>query len=342
MRGTQFDFDSNAMLDEDFTGDDEELDFMNFPEVENYMNPLHQTFDEQKATMEQVFEGVWKRVLKPAPLNAKSIDFSRHRITYHRNFFMENEPAPFDSTYLNGNKPDEVCQDLNNYLEGFLEALSTMREGESSLFIISYQKMFGEAGCMPRVLPKADILAELKVIKIDDIGNAKYVNELDDFSPKPLEKVKEYVEAGRLRAKDHFKSEEYENSIQVYQKILQALEFAIVNNETEKVEKIDLSIHILSNISLCQIKLDQARKALKTIAQIEEKCNIDNQPKILFQKGKALRLLGEFKEAAVALKKAQQLKPNDHTISKEMEVLNKSMADYDETSKNMAKKYFQS
>lgn len=309
---------------------------MNFPDVENHLNPLELTFDEQKMHMSEVFDGVWKKVVKEAPTNAKSIDFSRHRITYHRNFFMEGGTAPFDSTYLNG-KPDVICNDIGTKLTGFAEALSTMKEGESAMFIITYKKMFGANGCMPRVQPSADILAELKVLKVEEIGDDQSVNKINQFEKvKTFDEAKNLVKEARLRAKDYYANGNIEGAIRIYQKIQQMLEFTKLESDDEKNERDEILIHVLSNLATCFNVSNEPRKTISTISQIESKCSIENQPKILFAKGKALRLLCEYKEAVAVLKKAQKLRPNDKMISKELEKLDKCIADDNEFTKKMS------
>lgn len=336
MEGKSFAFDTN---DEENQADEEEYDFMNFPNVENHLNPLDLSFEEQKQQMSRMFEGIWKKILKSAPAPQKSIDLSRHRVTYHRNFFLENEMAPFDSTYLIG-KPDVVvCSDTRELLEGFLESLGTMKEGEISQFIVSSSKMFGAVGCLPRVLPNADILMELEVLKVEEIGDNEMVNELNENISefKSMEDSKKLIEEGHLRAKDHFVNENFDAAIRVYEKILQILEFAICKNDGDKSEIQQLRVRFLTNIALCYMKKELPKRVISNIDKIEKICSIEENPKILFIKGKALRLLGEFKEANEVLKKANKLRPVDKTIITEMEKLEISVADYNQLSKKMFK-----
>lgn len=335
--GLTFTFDTAATDDTDLDNIMiRELDFMNFPGVENHLNPLEMTFEEQKMHMNEVFEGVWKKVVKEAPPNAKAIDFTRHRITYHRNFFMEGETAPFDSTYLNG-KADVICNDIDTKLIGFTEALSTMKEGETAMFIITYEKMFRAHGCMPRVQPCSNIFAELKVLKVEEIGDVESFNKIDEFyKVKTFEEAKNLVKEARLRAKDYYANGNIESAIRIYQKIQQMLEFAKPENDNEKNERDEILIHVLSNLATCFNVSNQPRKAISIISQVESKCSIENQPKILFAKGKALRLLCEYKEAMVVFKKSKKLLPNDKMISKELEKLDKCIADNNEFTKRMS------
>lgn len=122
-------------------------------DLEVYKNPCASTFQELKENMVKISDGVFKKVLKKAANDAKEVDLQRTRVVYHRNLFLENSDLPFDSTYLSSNAPDEICLPLKNkvILIGFGEALNSMKEGEQSLFVVSYKKMFGVQGCPVRV-----------------------------------------------------------------------------------------------------------------------------------------------------------------------------------------------
>lgn len=305
------------------------------------MNPLEQTFEEHKMHMEEVFEGVFKRIVKPAPASAKPIDFSRHRVTYHRNFFMENEPAPFDSTYLNG-KPDVICNDIDDKLTGFCEALSTMKAEESAIFIISYKKMFGEKGCVPRVQPNADILAEMKVLSVEEIGDYQKINKInEDMSEiKSFEEAKELTKEARLRAKDYFSNDDVGEAVKMYQKIIQMLNFAKFNSEEAVKERDELLVQVLLNLVTCFNRQEKPDKALAQIGEIEKKTLIENEPKILYAKGKALRMLGDLHGASMLLKKALLLRPNDKILRKELEKLDANIADYNDMNKKLAANLF--
>lgn len=151
MQSTTFELNSEDV--EDF---DEDSDGMFWNEetqdIDAYKNPCGTSFVDWKSGMIEISEGVFKKVRQAPADDAKQIKLQRARVTYHRNLYVENEDQPFDSTYLNG-KSDEICLALKTgtYLEGILEALESMKEGEQSLFIISYMKMFRELGCAPRV-----------------------------------------------------------------------------------------------------------------------------------------------------------------------------------------------
>lgn len=154
MNGTTFELnsrDNQAEYEEEIDGMFWNEDIEN---LDNFKNPCATTFAEWKSDMSEILPGVWKKVVKHGAKDAKLIELSRTRVMYHRNLYMEGDDHPFDSTYLSDKKDgDEICLPMKSgsYIEGILEALGTMKEGEKSLFIISYQLMFKELGCKPRV-----------------------------------------------------------------------------------------------------------------------------------------------------------------------------------------------
>ena len=148
MQGATFEI-SNEHDEEQEESEEEELID---PDEEIHKNPCLTSFSELRKSMIEVVPGVFKKYSTKADDSSTLIDLKRHRVIYHRLFYLEGEDFPFDSTYLNG-KPDEICLATSNmnYVEGLLEALETMKEGEQSLFVISYKKMFKELGAPPRV-----------------------------------------------------------------------------------------------------------------------------------------------------------------------------------------------
>jgi hypothetical protein len=152
MEGTTFEFSSIPMANEEDV-EEENLFWNEDQNVDDFKSPCETTFDEWRKTMTMISEDVFKKIHRAAPTDAKPVRLNSQRITYHRNMYFENVIHPFDSTHLNG-KTDVVCipaETKKLYLDGFLEALETMKEGEKSLFLIGYKKMFKEAGCPPRV-----------------------------------------------------------------------------------------------------------------------------------------------------------------------------------------------
>lgn len=321
----------------------DELDSMHFIEEENvekYYNPCTTSFSVWRKEMTMITEHIYKQVLKRPAASAVPIDLKRMKITYHRNLYMEKSDAPFDSTYLN-HRPDVVCMPTDNqtYLDGILEALSTMKAMEHSLFIISYHKMFKELGIMPRIAPKADILCDLKILKVEEIGdeeaNRQFMNIENEI--KKFSDVKTNAMEVLLRAKELFKIGNFESSIKKYQKIIQTVEIAETVNDAEKKEKLNVLQRAHINMAISFVKVDKYRRAVDAIQSLERICSIDNQPKALYTKGKALMILGEYDGAAAAMKRALLLLPADKTLLETVNQLIRRKESYEIESKKFAK-----
>lgn len=305
--------------------EDQEFDFMSHPDVETFKLHFEKSFTELKAMMTEICDGVWKKTYKESPQNATLVEFTSQRVTYHRNFYMENENYPFDSTHLNA-RPAVICNDAHNYLEGLLDALGSMKEGENAYFIISYKKMFGEKGCPPRVMPQADILCDLSVLKVEEIGDEKYIQDLNEEKIfKTFNEVKTLTEETRLRAKDLFKQKKYKQAVRMYKQLLNALKFCDNPSENEKKELDILNVEVMTNIVTCFNVLEKPKDALAFIQQIEQLSCIETNAKVLFAKAKALRLYGNLKEAKAALISALKLLPNNDDIHAELLKLNAAL-----------------
>lgn len=317
------------------------MDFTNFAGFEDHLIPLETPFNELKLKMDNVIQDVWKKIYIDAPKTAVSIDLSRHQVTYHRNLYMEADSHPFDSTWLN-KKPDIINpNEIEKYLEGILDAISTMKEGEQSYFIISYRKMYKAKGCEPRVMPYADIFCDLKVLKVTEIGNQNNVDQLQyPTLQKSFEDAKVIYNDGNLHAKNLFQNRKIESAIKIYEKIVQMLEFCKTENDDEIREIKKLMIQNYTNLGVCYNIRENPNKTISVVRRIEELTNINSNSKILFMKGKALRLLGQYKLASVALERAHRLSPMNEHITKELQVLDASMSKYKEMSKKFAEKLF--
>ncbi|CRL03443.1 CLUMA_CG016137, isoform A [Clunio marinus] len=298
-------------------------------DLDKHKNPCSTSFTEWKAQMIETSEGVFKKVLEESEDPAANyIDLNTTRVTYHRNMYMENEDSPFDSTYLN-NKTDVICLAMNprDYLEGFLEALSTMKEGEHSIFIISYKKMFKETGCEPRINPKADILLDLKVIKVELVGDEEKVLKTSNSKQK-FKDIKGSVEETRLRALDHFHQKKWSSAIELYQRILQNVDLSETDNEKESSNQKSILSQTHLNLAICYNKKEDWNSTMQHISAFKEYSDIGKNPKALFTLGRALMKVGELDKSLESLKKAFALRPFDKTIINELEQLQKEMNQY--------------
>lgn len=217
--------------------------------------------------------------------------------------------------------------------------------------------MFGETGCPPRVSnkshdrfkaittrlfqiqPKADILCDLKVVKVEDIGDQEAIDKLlsERSEVQKFTEIKESVEETRIRATDYFSKKKFDKAIKLYQRIIQTVGFASTSNEAEREQKLTLLKLIHTNIAVCSNKIEDWQQTMEHIRQLENLEGIDDNAKALHTKGRALTMLGENDAAMSALVKAQKLRPVNEQINEAIEELMKRKNTYEDFNKTFAK-----
>ena len=104
--------------------------------------------------------GILKKILKQGSGDVVPIDSV---VRVHYSGFQEYADEPFDSTRLQNNvKKFRVGQ--GEVIEGFDVAVSTMRKGELSRFLIAPEYGFMDCGAPPRIPAKATVLFEIELL----------------------------------------------------------------------------------------------------------------------------------------------------------------------------------
>ena len=63
------------------------------------------------------------------------------------------EEVPFDTSYLRSHNPNRVQLGTGSVYPGFEIAVSSMRKGEKSQFLVQPEYAFGKMGVPPRIPP---------------------------------------------------------------------------------------------------------------------------------------------------------------------------------------------
>jgi FKBP-type peptidyl-prolyl cis-trans isomerase len=71
----------------------------------------------------------------------------------HYNSYFEMEEVPFDTSYLRSHKPNRIQLGSGSVYSGFEIALTTMKQGEKSQFLVQPAYAFGKMGVPPRIPP---------------------------------------------------------------------------------------------------------------------------------------------------------------------------------------------
>lgn len=283
------------------------------------MSPWERSFDELRAQMFMVSEFVYKRITKQGV--GEELVPDRARVTIDYNGYFEGETYAFDSTSMRGEfKTFTIGKE--EVLVGLEEAVKSMKPSEEAQFVISYEVLFGELGCKPRIKPKADALFIVKLVSFTDPGDAEALDKLTQEEQTTYAVVKQKVIDTRTHAKDFFKRNMVANAINDYHKAVNFLERCNVKDEEEQKEQTETLISLYTSLAVCYNKKENPRRACSMINEIRRLGNIDRMSRPLFHEGRALMNLGDYQRAKASLLKAQRLEPTNKDIVKELKILN--------------------
>ncbi|XP_071944014.1 inactive peptidyl-prolyl cis-trans isomerase FKBP6-like [Antedon mediterranea] len=273
--------------------------------------------------------GVRKKIIKHGLGEVVSTDNS---VKVHYNGFLEYSDEPYDSSRLR-NRPQHFRLGSGEVIPGMDVAVSTMRKGELSQFLVSFEYAFGEKGVPPRIPQEATILFEIELIHFSE-------DCIDDRLDKDatFKEVLTVVNSLRQNGNDLFKAKIFPKAFSRYQKAHRLLEDVHLQNDDEEKEMKAMMLKVCLNMSLCSFKMG---KAPRTVTFANKAIAIDDKnAKAHFRKGQALITLGDFKRARVSLKSAQRLAPNDGDVIRELHKLEKASERFKGLEKDMCERMF--
>lgn len=282
------------------------------------VSPWDKPFAELRLLMTNIGHDIYKKVVKK-PVDNLEIQ-GRCRVTITYNAYMENDTTAFDSTFMRGDHKVFITE-AHEVLEGLELAVKSMKRGEESQFVIPYNLLFGERGCEPRIKKKADALFVIQLVKFSEIGNDEATESVN-----PEDKRKYKVMIGKIMevkasGMDHFRQGSYVKAANIFHRAINRLEMCQLTDAEEEKEQQQHLITLYINAMNCYNKMDQPKKACSAFRDLGRLTDTKKNVKALYQHGKALTDLGEFVRAMEALKRADQLKPNDPDIAKQMKIL---------------------
>ncbi|XP_040162374.1 inactive peptidyl-prolyl cis-trans isomerase shutdown-like [Anopheles arabiensis] len=319
--GTEFQIDTEFndhegdeyFLDDDYGSADEDDE-----RYKQLQTPWERTFDELRQEMDQINEHLYKRVTK-AGVGEPIPDSTRVVIEY--NAFFEGESKPFDSTTLR-DKPHRFVVGKSNVLLGLELAVRTMRVSEEAQFVIAYQLMYGEFGCLQRVKPKADVLFVIRLISATPVSDGEALAKLNETERRTYATVKDKVTEIRQYARDCFQRNLVPNAIVKYLEAVHTLQTCQLKDEAEQAEQQKTLIALYTSLAVCYNRRDRPKDACRMVNELRRLCDVSKSAKILYQEGKALMSLGEYDRARKCLLRAQQLEPQDEIVQQVLKQLN--------------------
>ncbi|XP_052859983.1 inactive peptidyl-prolyl cis-trans isomerase shutdown-like [Anopheles cruzii] len=333
--GTEFsldaDFKSDAAGDELFLDDDYGSSDDDEERYKQLLAPWDRSFAELRTTMVPVSELIYKRIARRGvgePIKGNIC------VTIDYNAFFENEKKPFDSTTLRST-PYQFTVGKCPVLPGLEQAVQTMCVGEEAQFVISYQLLFGELGCMPRIPAKADGLFVIKLISCVDVGDADALAKLDEEGRRTYAVVKQKVAEIRAYAKNCFQRNMLPNATNKYLEAVDTLKGCQLKDEQEEKEQRETLVALYTSLAVCFNRRDMPRDACRMVNDVRALCDVNRMAKVLYQEGKALYKLGEYDRARKCLLRAQKLEPRDENIQKELKSLHESTEKHKKEEKNI-------
>lgn len=203
-------------------------------------------------------------------------------------------------------------------MPGIEEAVKTMTQGEEAEFLVSYTLLFGEAGCPPRVRPKADALFYINVVRVIEHYKDSIMYKSQQSTEKKFEDVYKYAKSLHQNGLEAFKLNNLEATLKYFHKAVNIMEFSQQSCEAEQEMQKALLIKLYTNLAVCYNKRNNPKRACIMCNELARITNINTNCKVLYQKAIALQNLGEYERAKALLMKAKNLKPTDEDINKRL------------------------
>ncbi|XP_039261187.1 inactive peptidyl-prolyl cis-trans isomerase FKBP6-like [Styela clava] len=294
-------------------------------------------FDRLKAKMKNVTEdgGVKKAILSEGVGGVVPAD-SRIRAHYHA--FLEDMSEPYDSSYLQG-KELKITLGKGLVIPGLDLGIASMRKKEKSRFLVCPEYAYGEMGCPPRIPSNATILFEVELLGftessiLDECEGMNYNRQEFTFS-----KMLEVAKAEKNEGNDLFHQKQYIKAQHKFMRCINAMESVRLKDENEEVEMIKIVSKSYQNMALCCLRLGNFGKALAAGRRVLE--YDPDHAKALFIVGKALRHIGDFKEARKYMLRARKFAPTSDDITKELKLIDKTEERFRNAEVGMYKKMF--
>lgn len=283
-------------------------------------------FDRKASKMENVTSdgGIRKKILHTSQRGAKKPP-DVGWITVRYTMFLEHADEPFDSTETRrSGRPERRRIGMGELFPGFDIAVRSMCVGEESEFIIQYKYAFGESGCVPRVPPRASILAKIALVHAERASEAEILLQMDQEERQSVgfEAIQSAVMIERSEGKAHFASEDFPEAEERYKVALRLLETTA--DETTGVKEELLTVLRL-NRALCLIKMERADKATRELEKVlSAAAGKEENVKALYLMGKAKRMMRYYDEAYEYLKRARDITRSDE-IGREMLIVDKEL-----------------
>ncbi|XP_054153140.1 inactive peptidyl-prolyl cis-trans isomerase FKBP6-like [Oppia nitens] len=281
-----------------------------------------ENYDERIKFMDTIIaDGVYKKLLRNGTgerINEKSA------VLYNLNGYIEGQDEPFDSTWLRG-RPNNHRLSHDTLLPGLYFAITSMKRGERSEFVVRPNYAYLSMGCPPRIPPDCTVLFIIEVIKVFEEGSLAHFDTIpfEERSEISFETIYKLCDEERVSANGYFKANRIRESAFRYKRAIRFLEDLTYKTNEEQKTSNELLLKLYVNIANAYNKLS---KTYFAISYCKKALDIDsNNIKALYQLGLAKMCNEEYEVANRLFQKALKQKPNNTDILDIIERLDQRM-----------------
>lgn len=130
-----------------------------------------------------------------------------------------------------------------------------------------------------------------------------------------------------------FKSKNYYAAIQLFKRAVNMLHRCRLADEKEEAIQENLLKKLYINLAVCYNKANKPLLACTACNELNRLGSLWNNPKVLFQNAKSLRMIKSYPEAQMRLKKAMKLQPGNKEMEEEYALLMKQWQESEEAKK---------
>lgn len=278
---------------------------------------------------------VYKQILTPGYGEAVQADST---VSFHLTAFYEGGREPFDSTELR-DKPFLTRLSNDLVLPGIYYALTSMKCGERSEFIVEPEMAFGTSGAPPRVPPNCRILYIIAVRRIHLDGTIENYLAMTDseLAALPFEKIVQLAESEKNIGNSFFKERKFEDAFRRYNRTINFLKSIPpfkIQSQFDEVKEIMLKLYTNgANVALKTERLHVASSFCESALNLQP-----GHLKASYFLAKANFLMGRLTESRSLLDKINFALPNQQEVLDLLFQVSKQEKADSKASKNLAER----
>jgi peptidylprolyl isomerase len=257
--------------------------------------------------------GVKKRILQPAPDDARGPPPTKTEVTAHYTGTLASDGSKFDSSVDRG-QPFKFTIGQGQVIKGWDEGFASMKVGEKALLVIDPAYGYGKAGSPPKIPGDAVLHFEVELLDFQEKLKEKWQMTEDER----LEVANKLKTEGTA----FFTSQKFSDAASKYELAASySVDEGIDGDKIPENER-PLFVSCWSNAAMCHIKLKDWSAAVRCCNHVlgissEAQSNV----KCLYRRGYARLQAGDLKDSKLDLMAAYKLDNANKDVRKALAAL---------------------